>query len=220
MKALLIAGDARFFSDEISGFRTFLRKKVGLTNIQTIRTAYLTTKQMQDKLEAALDPETADGPFLLLYCYCGHGWNGEWGISFQKGLCYPPLAQLLKDYPEPIMFINDCCHAYSIVTSFGEVGVSPEKVSLISAAEGKIGPGLAGKVLGSWRQKKVHETFWVCTERVTIRFNGPPIEGEEDVISFGEMVEEHEVLPPEEQMRGALPEKRWGVELDHLFFPA
>lgn len=107
MKALLIAGDGRFFLNGARRFKRYLQREVGMTDIQIIKTAYMTTKQVWTYLRKALDPSRANGPLLLLYE--GHGAKDGWGISYCRRILYKALVNdLIKNYPEPILFINDC----------------------------------------------------------------------------------------------------------------
>ncbi len=194
MKALLIAGDGRFFLDETLKFRRYLKKEVGITDIQVVKTGYMTVKHIWTCLRKALDPSKVSGPLLLLYC--GHGAEDGWGVSFCRTISYQALVgDLLKNYPEPILFVNDCCYAAAPIGWFKKFGVSREKMSFIAATNSKerVESVLVGRVLKSWKRQKPHQP---SRHRVCVV----------------------DIDKPASEEERKTPEIRWGVELDNLFY--
>jgi len=137
------------------------------------------------------------------------------------------------------MFINDCCYAGSTFSYLKEAGISQEQVSVIAAVEedDKTNPGVARRVLASWRQKKAHEApvqrfikigpyeipssfkaklgdsivgwKYKVVNWLTVLFPNVPAFVYLGEVGFGN-IEEYEE---------AMPEVRWGAEFDHFFYP-
>ncbi|HUZ92970.1 MAG TPA: hypothetical protein VNG29_03155 [Candidatus Paceibacterota bacterium] len=194
MKALLIAGDGRFFLDEVLKFKKFLQKGAGIADVQVMMTGYMTLNRVWTRLRKALDPDRANGPLLLLYC--GHGAETGWSVSFCKVVLYRLLiTDLLKNYPEPIVFVNDCCYAATPIKYFEQCGILPEKMSFIAAINDKetVESYLVSRVQRSWEGAKAHRP---SRHLVTVIGTDTPTRNEERLS----------------------PEVRWGAELDHLFY--
>lgn len=194
MKALLIAGDARFFLDRTRGFKKYLENEVELKDVQLFKTGYMTLKHIWTSLRKALDPTKANGPLLLLYC--GHGAEDGWGVSFCNTLLYRPLVQeLLKDYPEPIVFVNDCCYAATPIKWFRQFVIPSSRMSFIAAGGSReeVQPGLIARVKQSWQEHKIHKPL---TRNVSVVEPGKPIT----------------------DVKRATPEVRFGSRFDHFFF--
>ena len=154
-KAILIAGNAQRFADDIWDFRGYLTRDMGIwpKSIKTTHTAYLCEDILAFKLSRAIAEKTKE-PLLILYC--GHGLQVGWAMDDVRTLGYSQLAEMLLVGKRPVMIVSDCCHAMAAVTSFESKSVSPERVTLIGATEaGETTPGgLAALTVNSWRQNR------------------------------------------------------------------
>jgi hypothetical protein len=154
-QAMVIAGNASRFADDVHDFQRYLVRDVGIgpKSVRDNRTAYLDEDILGAYLAMAIEQKTKT-PLVILYC--GHGSKTGWALDDAREFSYRRLAEALKVGRRPVLLVNDCCHAMAAAAEFEKQSVSPERVSLIAASE--VGEtttgGLVRLVLNGWRQNR------------------------------------------------------------------
>ncbi len=155
-RAILIAGNAQRFQDDIRDLNDYLVRvaKIGPKNIKWLRTAYLDDTRMEHVIEQAVLQRTKEA---LLIAYCGHGNEVGWGLDDVRTYGYGQLAWMFEKARRPILLLNDTCHAMGAVPRFADK-VSQKRFSLIGACrEDKTTTGGLMRVARDhWRQAAPH----------------------------------------------------------------
>lgn len=152
-KAILVVGGAKRFLDAAREFEAYLRN-CEVKHITVIKTAYLEPSELSKELAKALIDQEIDDPLLL--AYVGHGGRKGWGISETVVFPYGTLVPILMESEKRILFIQDCCHAFSVVNYLIEANVSEEQMGLIAACgtDEETYPGTIREVYQSWHRNK------------------------------------------------------------------
>jgi hypothetical protein len=160
--AIVVVGNERRFMGAARPFVRYLRTKVG-ARVSVIRGAYLAPDELSAALKGAIGVVPRDAP--LLVAYLGHGLNGAWSFALEHQekslrLPYEQVAETLARHPGPLVVLNDCCHAESIVPHLEKAGITPDRCLVLSAskAEDVTIPGTAEEVEKQWAEGKVFET--------------------------------------------------------------
>ena len=244
--AIVVVGNERRFMGAARPFVRYLRTKVG-ARVSVIKGAYLAPDELKAALQGAVTSAPKDAP--LLVAYLGHGIDGAWSYALEHQdkplrLPYAKVAETLARHDGPLVVLNDCCHAASIVPHLEKAGVTPERCLVLSAskAEDVTVPGTAEEVEKQWAEGRVFETVVDTTTVCEIDMTPyvPPIP-----IRMGRRFKNARIrlgnlLLPKPQRRptiiyvdsppnGWAKHKetvttytfglRWGAELDAHFFP-
>jgi hypothetical protein len=154
-RAILIAGNARRFCDEVEDLRHYLVREAGIRkrNVHESRAAYLSRSVLEMHLTRAVMQRTKE-PLLVLYS--GHGGPDGWALDDVRTFDYRRLAGVLRTARRPVIVLNDCCHAMAMVKAFEAEGLRADRRAVIAASEeGETTTfGLVRWVTQGWRQRR------------------------------------------------------------------
>ena len=245
--AIIIVGNERRFMGAARPFAAYLRTKARCGRVTVITGAYKTPDELDAAVRSALGRASDDEPVLV--AYFGHGVDGAWSFALEHQekplrLPYEKLAETLSRHDGPLVVLNDCCHAASLVPHLEKAGVRPDRCLLISACGAKeiTIPGTAKEVETQWIEGKVFEP--VVEREQICKIDMTPYEPPMHVragrawknarIRLGNMFRPKRVRRPtyifvnsppngwakhEESVTVRAFGLRWGATLDYLFFP-
>lgn len=152
-RAVLIAGDGKYFLEKVYIMQSFLREEVGMEDVHVLQTPYLTPKDL-DKSLAHLIQHTPNEPLFLFFS--GHGNEQGWGMNTNDAFSYKILVQdILAKRAAPTLIVNDCCCSFSLARMLEKEGCSPELLSVIAAGgedeNVNIYSGFVESIAQSWR---------------------------------------------------------------------
>lgn len=183
--------------------------------------------------EALFGGDTAQA--VLVY-YSGHGGTFGWNLGAGKTFYYPFLAMWAKQYPSPILFLNDCCHSFSMVDVFEIAKVQTDKVGIIAACGSdqiSYNGFLLPAVLDSWRRRKLFKNrrFFHINESRAENLSFVRFLRELELFSVSKLffngLLKHPIrmfrlfwtaLVRSPQIFDRFDSKRWGAEFDHYFY--
>lgn len=210
-RALLIAGDEPRFLQNLLPLRRYLETERKLVDLVTLKAAIL----REDLLAAMATEFLRDPEEPLLLVYSGHGLPQGWVPSTNQIFPYPWLAGLIAQRRGPTLFINACCYPGAVFPVLEKGGISPMRVSVISAgpANKVTYDGMIVRIALSWQKGKpyvplvghfpkpieiMEDDGWLIRKILGLRWH----------LSWAfRAVEPWNVLA----------ECRWGKVLDHLF---
>lgn len=240
MDALLITFGSSHHIEALEGFKNYLKTEAGLASVGILGTSLLSSEKVLEAVDSGLKNANTARPFLL--AYVGHGGPDGWAINYTRVLgseiwqtvLYEDIAKILKHHNRPVMFLNTCCYARSVVGYLEKQGVSNKDISLIAACreDQETDITMMGRITRSWRHKSEH----VSTSRAVTIFDIKAGKEEGRVgrcrimfseflnrmfprlfttIYGGKMGESKFTL--EDSIR-VDSEVRWGASFDHYFF--
>lgn len=224
-RAIIVVGNELRFLRAAERFRNYLIS-IGVDPIRVIRAAYRGADQLENELSLQLLIASGEPLFLG---YFGHGLRGGWAHAMEspiESICldYARLAPLLAKRQAPTLFLNECCFAGAITAPLEAVGADPKLLSIIAAspAEQTSYPGMADRVLESWKKHRIHEPFM---EKAPL-FPKLSLYRRLRVWWYRRLASLKARISPKRFPLLPLPpaqipacEVRWGRPLDEIFFP-
>lgn len=243
MGALLIAGDGKDFLDAVVVFAEYLKNEVSLQNIRVLDGVHDSAVDVKNVIRTVLGDCVDPEPHLLLYCGHSTRHGDGWHLRDGEMLYYPELVGILADCGRPLMFVNDCCFAQRVVAVCEERSISPDTTSFIAAAKSggttdeteTDSARLTWRVMQSWQRGVMHVAM--VREVETISFAAAPqtwkTRLEDARCGISERLNKRfprvfstiycgTMLSMESTINSSMvrdPDERWGVVLDHHFFP-
>lgn len=241
--AVIVVGNEPRFMRDARAFARYLREQARCARVSVIRGANLFPAELDGALDGALRAVPRDEPLLL--AYFGHGHRDGWGYALEhqeKYFLFPyeALAAKLGDRRGPLVVLNDCCHAESIVPRLEGVGVTPDRCLVISAcaADEVIGPGTGEEVVKAWSDARDFMTIKDEIHEVDMTPYEPPMHVRAGRRWKNARVRLRNMFLPRRAGKPAFifvnsPPNgwakhrvtvttmglRWGASLDRLFFP-
>ncbi|HTK04924.1 MAG TPA: hypothetical protein VL500_05030 [Candidatus Eisenbacteria bacterium] len=223
-RAVIVVGNELRFLRAAENFKAYLIS-IGTDPIRVIRAAYRSADQLERELSFQM--LVAVGQPLLL-AYFGHGLRAGWAHAMEspaESIClgYDRLGPMLAKRKAPTVFVNECCYAAAVIAAVEEAGADPSRLSIIAAspANQTSYPGMADRLLESWRAGRVHAPFmettplfpktsWLVWLRMWWFRRKQGLKAR--------LFPKRYPLPPPPPTRTPVCEVRWGAPLDHLFF--
>lgn len=223
-RAIIVVGNELRFLRAAEKFRDYL-VSIGIDPIRVIRAAYRSADQLERELSFQVLVATRE-PLLL--AYFGHGLPAGWAHAMEspvESIClgYDRLGPILAKRQASTLLINECCYAAAVIEAVEAASAEPARLAILAAspADQSSYPGMADRVLESWRSGKVHEPFMETTPlfpefswRARLRIWWFHRKAGLKARLFPRR------FPLKPPPPSAVPvcEVRWGSPLDHLFF--